>query len=294
MVMELRQLEYFVAVAEEANFTRAAQRVHISQSGVSAQISQLERELGHQLFDRSTRIVRLTAAGAAALEPARAALAAVSSVQEAVDEVAGLLRGRLSIGMVIGCTIRPLFMAIEKFHSDHPTVDLSVQEGNSDRMIDAVRSGNLDIALIGAAGEPPDGLGSMTIVRENLAALVPLGHRLANRRRITVGQLDGEPIVSMPVGTGIRATLDIACAAAGFTPDITIEASTADTVADLAERGLGIGVLSSSMTTDYRDRLSTMPITGTPLPALLAMVWSPSPNPALRVFIPRLREAFGC
>jgi DNA-binding transcriptional LysR family regulator len=291
--VELRQLEYFVAVAEEANFTRAAQRVHISQSGVSAQVRQLERELGHRLFDRSTRIARLTAAGAAALEPARAALAAALRVQEAADEVDGLVRGRLSIGMVVGCTITPLFIAMEKFHRDHPGVEISVQEGNSDRMIDAVRSGNLDVALIGAAGEPPDGLEAMTIVSENLAALVPLGHRLANRRRIAVDRLDGEPIVSMPVGTGIRATLDIACAAAGFTPDITIEASAADTVADLAERGLGIGVLSASMTAVYRDRLSAVPLTGTPLPALLAVVWSPSLSPALRVFIPRLREAFG-
>jgi DNA-binding transcriptional LysR family regulator len=291
--MELRQLEYFVAVAEEANFTRAAQRVHISQSGVSAQIRQLERELGHQLFDRSTRIARLTAAGAAALEPARAALAAASSMQEAVDEVAGLLRGRLSIGMVIGCTIRPLFIAMEKFHRDHPGVEIAVQEGNSDRMIDTVRSGELDVALIGAAGEPPDGLEAMTIVSENLAALVPFGHRLAKRRRLALDQLDGEPIVSMPVGTGIRAAVDIGCAAAGFTPDITIEANAADTVADLAERGLGIGVLSASMTTAYQDRLSAIPLTGTPLPALLAVVWSPSPSPALRAFIPRLREAFG-
>lgn len=291
--MELRQLQYFVAVAEEANFTRAAQRVHISQSGVSAQIRQLERELGHQLFDRSTRIARLTAAGAAALEPARAALAAASSMQEAVDEVAGLLRGRLSIGMVIGCTIRPLFIAMEKFHRDHPGVEIAVQEGNSDRMIDTVRSGELDVALIGAAGEPPDGLEAMTIVSENLAALVPFGHRLAKRRRLALDQLDGEPIVSMPVGTGIRAAVDIGCAAAGFTPDITIEANAADTVADLAERGLGIGVLSASMATAYQDRLSAIPLTGTPLPALLAVVWSPSPSPALRAFIPRLREAFG-
>jgi DNA-binding transcriptional LysR family regulator len=214
-------------------------------------------------------------------------------VQEAVDEVVGLLRGHLSVGMVIGCAVTPLFIAMEKFHRDHPGVEISVQEGNSDRMIDAVRCGDLDVALIGAAGEPPDGLDSMTIVSESLTALVPLGHRLANRRRLAVDQLDGEPIVSMPVGTGIRAALDIACAAAGFTPDIAVEASAGDTVADLAERGLGIGVLSASMTAAYRDRLSAVPLTGTPLPALLAVVWAPSQSPALRVFIPRLREAFG-
>ncbi|WP_319449075.1 MULTISPECIES: LysR family transcriptional regulator [unclassified Mycobacterium] len=290
--MELRQLEYFVAVAEEANFTRAAQRVHISQSGVSAQIRQLERELGHQLFDRSSRIARLTAAGEAALEPARTALAAATSVQLAVDEVAGLLRGRLSIGMVVGCTISPLFDAMEKFHRDHPGVEMSVHEGNSEQMIAAIRSGELDIALIGVAGSPPDGLEALTLVSEPLGALVPRGHPLADRKRIAVNDLAGEPIVSMPVGTGIRAALDIACATAGFTPDISIEASAADAVADFVERGLGIGVLSASMTSAYRDRLPAVRLTGTPLPALLAVVWTPSQSPALRGFLPRLREAF--
>src|SRR6185437_608964 len=104
MVMELRQLEYFVAVAEEANFTRAAERVRISQSGVSAQIRQLERELGARLFDRSGRTATLTAAGEAALDPARAVLASMNSVRQAVDGVTALVRGRLAIGMVTACT----------------------------------------------------------------------------------------------------------------------------------------------------------------------------------------------
>src|SRR4051794_11788764 len=106
--MDLRQLEYFVAVAEERNFTRAAGRVHISQSGVSAQIRRLERELGADLFDRSARTVTLTVAGKAALDPARAALAAAVAVGQAVTEVTGLIRGRLAVGMVVGCTITPL------------------------------------------------------------------------------------------------------------------------------------------------------------------------------------------
>jgi DNA-binding transcriptional LysR family regulator len=291
--MELRQLEYFVAVAEEANFTRAAQRVHISQPAISAQIRQLERELGDKLFDRSARVATLTAAGAAALEPARAALVAASCVQAAVDEVVGLLRGRLKVGMVVGCTIEPLFIAIETFHREYSDVKLSVQEGNSDAMVEAVRSGNLDIALIGAAGRAPDDLESMPIVNERLAALVPLEHRLATRRRIAVDQLDGEPIVTMPVGTGIRATFDLACTGAGFNPDVTAEASAADAVADLAKRGLGIGVLSESMTAAYREGVSVVPLTRTPLPASLAVVWSPRQSRALRAFIPCIRAAFG-
>src|ERR1700712_4145167 len=103
--MEFRQLEYFVAVAEEANFTRAAERVHISQSGISAQVRQLEQELGVRLLDRASRTSALTAAGRAALGPARTALAAVDALRRAVDDVSGLVRGRLTVGMVSGCTI---------------------------------------------------------------------------------------------------------------------------------------------------------------------------------------------
>src|SRR5450756_1862364 len=123
--MEMRQLEYFIAVAEEANFTRAAQRVHISQSGVSAQVRQLEHELGATLIDRSGRTAALTAAGAAALPHARAALASASAVRQAVDAVNGLIRGRVVVGMVTACTVAPLFDALATFHQAHPGVEIT-------------------------------------------------------------------------------------------------------------------------------------------------------------------------
>src|SRR5262245_24643763 len=117
--MELRQLEYFVAVAEEANFTRAAQRVHVAQPAVSAQIARLERELGQPLFDRSRRAVRLTAAGEAALPFARQALRAVADVSTAVDEVGELVRGSVTIGTVTAHNVdMPELLAA--FHTAHP------------------------------------------------------------------------------------------------------------------------------------------------------------------------------
>src|ERR1700677_2005336 len=137
--MELRQLEYFIAVAEEANFTRAAERVHISQSGISAQIRQLERDLGAELIDRSGRTASLTTAGAAALEHARGALASVEAVRQAVDDVNGLIRGRLVVGMVTACTVTPLFDALASFHLAHPAVEISLVEDNSDRLVARVR-----------------------------------------------------------------------------------------------------------------------------------------------------------
>jgi DNA-binding transcriptional LysR family regulator len=146
--MELRQLEYFVAVAEEANFTRAAERVHISQSGVSAQVRRLEQELGVTLIDRSGRTATLTAAGAAALDHAREVLGAARAVRQAVDDVSGVLRGRLDVGMVSGCTITPLFDALAAFGSAHPGIEISLTEDSSDRLTEAVRKGRVKGAMI--------------------------------------------------------------------------------------------------------------------------------------------------
>src|ERR1017187_5254209 len=159
--MELRQLEYFIAVAEEANFTRAAKRVHISQSGISAQIRQLEHDLGATLIDRSGRTATLTAAGAAALAHARDALASADAVRQAVDEVSGLIRGRLVVGMVTACTVTGLFDALAAFRLAHPGVAITLIEDNSDRLTELVRSGAADLALIATAGDPPHGLDAL-------------------------------------------------------------------------------------------------------------------------------------
>src|SRR5450631_4217763 len=133
--MEMRQLEYFIAVADEANFTRAAQRVHISQSGVSAQIRQLEHDLGATLIDRSGRSETLTTAGTTAMEHARVVLASVDAMRHAVDDVTGLVRGRLVVGMVTACTVTGLFDALAAFHGSHPGVELTLLEDSSDRLI---------------------------------------------------------------------------------------------------------------------------------------------------------------
>ncbi len=291
--MELRQLEYFIAVAEEASFTRAADRVHISQSGVSAQIRQLEHDLGAALLDRSGRAATLTAAGAAAIGPARAALAAAGAVRQAVDEVNGLLRGRLVVGMVTACTVTPLFAALSAFHRAHPGVEISLLEGNSGVLAGQVRTGLADLALTGSAGAPPDGLEALTIISEPLAAAVPPGHPLAGRGRVALADLAGYPIVSLPEGTGVRAVLDQSCQAAGVRPDIALQASAPGTVADLAVRGLGVAILSQSMAAGHAGRLHAVAIDGLAMPAVLALVWAPDPGPALRELLVHSREAFG-
>ncbi|OKJ05062.1 LysR family transcriptional regulator [Streptomyces sp. CB01249] len=290
--MELRQLEYFVAVAEEQNFTRAAERVHISQSGVSAQIRRLEQELGAELFDRSARTVVLTVAGKAALAHARAALAAAGAVGQSVDEVTELIRGRLTVGMVIGCTLTPLFEALAAFHEAHPGVEIALLEDHSDRLSEGVQTGAVDLALIGTATAAPDGLHALTVISERLVAAVPAGHPLTRRRRLTLRDLAAHPIVCMPTGTGLRAVFDQACAAQHLQPSIAMQASAADAIADLAARGLGVAVLSDSMAAAHRDRLTARTIDDVETPALLALIWKSTHNPAVRELLTHTRRAF--
>jgi DNA-binding transcriptional LysR family regulator len=290
--MELRQLEYFVAVAEERSFTRAAERVHISQSGVSAQIRQLERELGAGLLDRSARTVTLTVAGKAALEHARAALAAAGALGQAVGEVSDLIRGRLTVGMVTGCTITPLFDALAAFHHAHPGVEISLLEDRSDRLVEAVHAGATDLALIGTANATPAGLDALTIISERLVAAVPPGHPLAGQQRITLHDLASYPIVCMPPGTGVRTVFDRACAAQAIQPVIALQASAADAIADLASRGLAIAVLSASMAAHYDDRLTALTIDDLTAPVLLALIWKTTHSPAVRELVVHSRRAF--
>lgn len=288
--MELRQLEYLVAVAEERNFTRAAARVHISQSGVSAQIRALERELGAELFDRSTRTATLTVAGKAALDHARAALAATAALTEAVGEVTGVIRGEVTVGMVVGCTVTPLFDALASFHRAHPGVELTLSEDNSDRLLDAVRAGALDVALVGSASAPAE-LESFTVISERLVVAVPPDHRLATLGSVALRDVCTERIVCMPPGTGLRTVFDNACAAQGLTPHLGLQAGAADAIADLARRGVGVAILSRSMAATHPD-LVARTIEDAAAPAVLALAWRDASRPAVRELVAHCRRAF--
>lgn len=289
--MELRQLEYFVAVAEEGSFTRAAERVHISQSGVSAQIRALERELGAVLFDRSARRARLTPAGAAALGCARSSLAAAAELRDSVGAVTGLLRGHLGLGMVSGCTITPFFDALAAFRVDHPGVELSLTEDGSERLIESVHAGERDLALVGTAGPPPR-LEMLTIVSEGLIAAVPADHRLSRCAQISLGELADEPLICMPEGTGIRTVFESACATAGIKPQVALQASAPAAALDLARRGLGLAILSESMLVAPAAGLHPVRLRDVENPALLGLVWRPRANPALARLVAHCRQAF--
>ncbi len=290
--MELKQLEYFIAVAEESNFTRAAQRVGISQSGVSAQVRKLELDLGATLVDRSGRTATLTTAGTAALERARSVLQSVEALRQAVNEVTGLVHGRLTVGMITGCTVQGLFDTLAAFHLAHPGIDISLVEDNSGPLTDRVRSGEVDLALIGTSGEPPSGLGALSITNERIVAAVPYGHPLAGRDCFLLSDMGDYPIVCMPEGTAPRTLFNQVCAAKGLVPNIVLQASAPDAVADLAARGLGVAILTESMATFHEGRLKALVIDDIMLTVGLALIWKASKSPALQELIDRSREAF--
>ena len=245
--MELRQLEYLVAVVEEGSFTRAAQRERVAQPAVSAQIRRLERMVGQQLLTRSSREVRLTEAGAALLPHARAALAAVRAAQHAVDEVADIVRGAVAIGTV---TLHPVDVAalMADFHRDHPQVELTLLTDNSDELLVGLADGRLDLAIVSVAADVmPDGLDGVSITDEIIEAAVALDHPLRRRATVTLPELCQLPLISLPVGTGLRSRLDEACAAAGVRPRIGFEATNPQELADLARHGLGVAILPRSM-----------------------------------------------
>jgi len=299
--MELRQLEYFVAVAEEASFTRAASRVHVAQPGVSAQVRRLESELGQQLLDRSGRSVRLTEVGSAVLPFARAALDAVANARLAVDDLAGLVRGQVTVGMVSGCALPALAELLAGFHDRHPGVAIALVEDNSDRLVERLRDGRLDLALIGWAEQTPADIDSVVLVDEELVAVVAPGHPLAGTGTgagagagaragggaITIRQLRDLPLVSLPRGTGVRAALDAACAAAGFTPRIVFEASALPMVVELAGRGLGLAVVPASIP----NGPGILRLTDPKLRSRLELAWrcAPAANPAARALIEQAR-----
>jgi DNA-binding transcriptional LysR family regulator len=289
--MELHQLEYFVAVAEEASFTRAAERVHVAQPGVSAQVRRLESDLGQRLLDRSGRSVRLTEAGSAVLPFARAALDAVAKARLAVDELAGLVRGQVTVGMVSGCALPVLAELLASFHKQYPGVAIALTEDNSDRLIEMLKDGRLDLALIGSSGEPADqGISTAVLIDEELVAAVPPGHPLASAGTLTIKALRDVPLVCLPRGTGVRAALDAACAAAGFEPRIVFEASALPMVVTMAAQGLGLAVVPASVA-NAANAPVMVPITNPGVRSRLELAWpgAPSGNPAARVLTEQAR-----
>ncbi|HET8523905.1 MAG TPA: LysR family transcriptional regulator [Thermomicrobiales bacterium] len=290
--MELRQFVYFVTVVEEASFTKAAAKLHVAQPGVSAQIRLLEREFGEELLDRSGRAIRPTAVGLAVLPYARAALEAVSGARLVVEELAGLTRGRVAVGTVGPSSLVDLPGLLAGFHQNHPAVEITLSEANSDQLIDAVQHGELDVALIGLATMPPRGVATQIVADIPLVAAVSHADPLAARTTIALKALQARDLISLPRGSGLRTALDAACGEAGFQPSIPFEASDPGVLVRLASRGLGVAILSASIAADHREQLHALSIVRPRLRARIGLIWSTGGpvSPAARALVRYARE----
>lgn len=290
LVMELRQLEYLVTVVEERNFTRAAERLHVAQPGVSAQIRRLERELGQELLDRSGRSVRPTEVGAAVLPFARAALAAVENVRLTVDELTGLLRGHAAVGTVTSHNV-DLPALLAGFHSTHPAVEIALREANTDQLTESLRAGRLDAAIISVGTADPAGLEIQVVDDQPIVAAVAPDHELAVHTVIPLAMLRDRPLISLPLGTGLRSRLEEACATVGFAPRIAFEAGTPDVLAQLAAHGLGTAILPGAFAAARSEHLRSIAINQPELRGRLVLAWrtgGPS-SPAGRALLDHAR-----
>jgi DNA-binding transcriptional LysR family regulator len=289
--MDLRQLSYFVAVAEERQFTRAAARVSVAQPAVSAQIRRLETELGEPLFHRDRRAVSLTAAGEALLPHAQAALAAAELGRDTIASLRGILQGRLRVG-VSGPVDHRFAEALGDFHRAHPAVEIEFTQQQNEPLLDDVASGDVDAAIVGLGAQPtPPGVGVRVVATEPLVLAVRRGDPLSRRRTVTIAQLRGQPLISLVRGSGLRTVLENACDKAGFVPWITAEASELGSLVELAAEGLGAAALPRSAANGAD--LALLKITRPRLRRITALAWNEAAtSPAGRAFLALADQRF--
>ena len=248
--MELRHLRYFVAVAEELHFTRAALRLNIAQPPLSQQIRALEGELGVQLFLRTRRSVALTDAGHALLVRAREMLAAARSLPGELQRVARGEVGLLRIGFSSTLPLTKLLRDVVADHRrTHPDVALNLREMHSQQQFDGLLRGELDVGLVRYNESAPEGIRLVVLRRDPLRLVVPARHRFARRKSVAIAECRDEPFIGFPgdAGTGTGPLLKRLCAQAGFEPRIAQEAREATTQIGLVAAGLGIAVLPAPL-----------------------------------------------
>jgi DNA-binding transcriptional LysR family regulator len=286
--VDLRQLNVFVAVAEERGFSRAADRLQVAQSAVSATIRNLEREWGVALFHRTTHRVQLSAEGRSLLPEARAALAAAGRVSDAVDQVRDGLRGTLRLGiMQAGATPRgPSVAAIlAAFRAEHPGVAFDLRQGGSETQGEAVRSGELDLAFVGLGDERLPGLSTTVLTRDSMVLACHRDHRLAGRASVALGELVHEPFVDLPPTWGVRIAADRAFAAAGVPRSVVHEINDLGTAVDFVRHALAVAILPPALVTE--PGIAGVPIEGD-APRFVISLAAPAgrpPSAAARAFV---------
>jgi LysR family transcriptional regulator, transcription activator of glutamate synthase operon len=245
--MELRQLRYLVALADEQHFTRAAAREHIAQPALSQQIRRLEQEVGLALVERTTRRVAVTEAGKTLVARARRILAEVDAANAEMQALAGVRSGHVTVGTMHTMGPVDVSLALAVFHERHPGVELTVREQSSEELAEMLRDDVLDLGFLSVTERiESHGLRLHQLVSEELVVVLPIEHPLAGGRRVRMAELAEEQFISYRQGARLRELLTYAAHEAGFEPQIKLESNESERIRRLVARGMGVAILPRS------------------------------------------------
>ncbi|MGW7243732.1 LysR family transcriptional regulator [Streptomyces sp. NPDC054804] len=283
--MDLQQMRYVLAVAETANFTRAAEQCHVVQSALSHQVARLEKELGARLFERTSRRVWLTPAGEAFLPAARQALEAAERARAEVAAATGEIRGKLTVGSIPTVAAVDLPSVIRDYRRRYPQVRFSLRAGSSEALVEQVREGTLDAAFLGVPpGFRPQGVRDKELGHGHHVAVVAPGHPLATQHEVDLRRLADEVFVDFADGSAARAQSDQAFAAAGLRREVAFEVSGVELMVRMVRHGLGIALLPAAFTAELHG-LRCVPITDGPI-RVERLIWRRfTPSPAASAFL---------
>ena len=291
--MELRHLRYFVTVAEELHFGRAAQKLGMAQPPLSQQIKALEQQIGVQLLSRTKRRVELTAAGTVFAYEARKILAKADQAVHAAQRAARGEIGQLEVGFVSGAVYGKVPSIFRLMRTRYPEISLVLRDLTTEEQVEAIQAHRLDIGLIRPPVIASQSLTMQVIDREPLVIVLPQTHRLARRKKISLETLAGEPFLQVPrhVAPGFHDQSVSICTRAGFFPQIVQEARTTQTIVSLVAVGMGVSIVPASLRRLQRAGVVYRSIEGPAPTTELAVIWrNDDKNQALHRFLEIIRE----
>jgi DNA-binding transcriptional LysR family regulator len=292
--MELRHLRYFVAVAEELHFSRAAERVGIAQPPLSQQIKALEHEVGAPLLLRTKRSVHLTPVGEVFLAEARKTLAQSEQALQAARRAARGEVGKLAVGFVSSAVYGKFASVFGLMRRRYPDVALVLQDMTSEEQVEAMKASAIDVGLVRPPVLAAEALAVRTILREPLMAALPAKHPLARQKRLPLKALSAEAflLVPRPLGPGFYDRVLGLCARVGFVPRVVQEARTTQTIASLIAAGIGVSLVPASLQNLRLDGIVYRDLTDAGATTELAVMWRPEDRSAvLAAFLNLIREA---
>ena len=283
--MELRHLRYFIAVAEELNFTRAAEKLHIAQPPLSQQIQQLEAQLGFQLFYRTKRTVMLTEAGQVFFEESQKILLQLDRAIQLGQQTSRGELGQLTIGFVSSASHNVVPAILQAFRTFHPAVKLQLREMTTNDQLQRLQEGQIDIGFI----RPPvtDGINSEIVFREPLIVALPQSHPMAQSDRVELRSLSTEPFILFPrsLAPGLYDSIISFCSQAGFSPIAAQEALQMQTIVSLVAAEMGVAIVPESMQNFQRRGVVYKRLQELSPIVSIALIWRHNPTPAVQRFL---------